>query len=488
MISDEILIAGEWRQGRGNEIVSTNPADGSTNCVVNAASLEDVEEAIQRCHVAAQDPNWRDMKPHLRAKILYAVARGIETHGEELAVLQTKDTGKCLAETKALVASAAGTFRFMGAALETLEGRLTPPRGDSLTMSIYEPLGVIAAITPWNSPIVSDAQKIAPALAAGNAVIIKPAEWTSLVSLRLARIILEAGLPTGVIAVLPGKGSTIGNAIVKHSLVKKVSFTGGTKTGRHIARLAAEKLMPVALELGGKSPTIVFPDANLDIAINGILYGMFSSTGQSCIAGSRLFVQRSIYQIFMEKLVAKTAQLKVGLPDDPATRVAPLVAFPHRDSVAAYVNLGREEGAEVLCGGYAPKGTPYDAGAFYMPTILSGVNNSARICQEEIFGPVLVALPFDSQEDLITQANDSVFGLACGIWTENYRTAYRIARKIEAGTVWINTYKQFSISTPFSGRKASGMGSEKGRDGIQAYMQQKSIYWGLNEEPIPWAG
>lgn len=487
MIRNEILVAGKWRKGAGAYIESVNPADGTSNAIINGADVNDVDESIRRAHEAATDSNWREMKPHVRASFLRAIADGIDSNAAELALLQTKDTGKCLTETRALVASAAGTFRYVGAALETIEDQLTPSRGDYLTMSVHEPLGVVGAITPWNSPIASDAQKIAPALAAGNAVVVKPAEWTSLVTLRLARIIEESGLPSGLVSVLPGPGSSISDSIVRHPLVKKVSFTGGTSTGRMIAHAAAEKLMPVTLELGGKSPTIVFPDADQDLAINGILYGIFSSTGQSCIAGSRLFVHRTIYDEFVSRLVERTRALKVGLPESPDTRIAPLVAFEHRESVARYVQIGIDEGAEVLCGGLAPTGDVYDQGAFYLPTVLHGVGNSARVCQEEIFGPVLVTLPFDSDADLIEQANDSVYGLACGIWTEDFRRAYRIGRAVDCGTIWVNTYKQFSASTPFSGAKDSGVGTEKGREGIRSYMQQKSIYWGTSKTPMAWA-
>jgi betaine-aldehyde dehydrogenase len=294
-------------------------------------------------------------------------------------------------------------------------------------------------------------------------------------------------VPKGVVSVVPGKGSVIGDAIVKHPLVKKVSFTGGTSTGRALARLAADKLMPVTLELGGKSPTIVFPDADLEHAINGVLYGIFSSSGESCIAGSRLFVHESIRKTFLERLVAKANALRVGDPEDPRTQMGPLITAKHRESIERYVQLGLEEGGKLLAGGERPKGGLFDRGWFYRPTVLDGLTNNARISQEEIFGPVLVAMPFRDEADLLEQANDSVFGLAAGIWTRDYKRAWRVARALETGTVWINTYKQFSISTPFSGIKDSGVGVEKGRLGILQYKHQKSLYWGLNEQPLPWA-
>jgi betaine-aldehyde dehydrogenase len=279
----------------------------------------------------------------------------------------------------------------------------------------------------------------------------------------------------------------IGDAITKHPLVKRVSFTGGTSTGKHIARIAADKMMPVSLELGGKSATMVLEDADLDHAVHGVLYGIFSSSGESCIAGSRLFVARKLYDGFLDKLASKAAALRVGDPADERTQMGPLITARHRETIESYVALGRSEGGQLLAGGKRPEGALYDKGNYYLPTILAGLKNSDRICQEEIFGPVLVAMPFDDEEDLLRQANDSVYALAAGIWTRDYQKAWRIGRAVQAGTVWINTYKQFSISTPFGGWRDSGLGREKGRLGIQQYMEQKAMYWGLNANPIAWA-
>jgi betaine-aldehyde dehydrogenase len=482
-----ILVGGEWRQGAGAAYATRYPADDSVNAELAAASLADTEEAVQAAHTAWQRPDWRGLKPHERAGILFKISSLIRSRAEELAQLQRRDNGKPITETRALVASAAGTFQFFAAACETNEEALTPSRGDFLTMSVHQPLGVVAAITPWNSPIASEAQKLAPALAAGNSVVLKPAEVTPLLALELGKICEEAGVPKGVVSVLPGKGSIVGDALVKHPLVRKVSFTGGTATGKHIARIAADKLMPVTLELGGKSPTIVFEDAELDHAVNGVLFGIFSSSGESCIAGSRLFVHRSIREKFLDLLVKKTKELRVGDPADVKTQMGPLITREHRESIERFVKLGLEEGGRLLAGGERPQGGGYDQGWFYKPTVLDGLKNNARIAQEEIFGPVLITLPFEGEEELIRQANDTVFGLAAGIWTRDYRRAWRVARRLEAGTVWINTYKLFSISTPFSGSKQSGIGVEKGRLGIQQYQQQKSLYWGLNEKPLPWA-
>jgi aldehyde dehydrogenase (NAD+) len=487
-VADEILVGGRWRPGRGALLEPVDPATGEVLARLHGATASDVDDAVAEGHGAAERPAWRDLLPHQRARYLHRIGELIDANAARLARLQTANTGKTLAETTALVASAAGTFRFFAAALETQESALTPPRGEYLTMSLHEPIGVVGAITPWNSPIASDAQKVAPALAAGNAVLLKPARWTPLVALAVGRLVTEAGLPPGLLSVLPGSGSEVGDAIVRHPGVGKVSFTGGTETGRTIGRQAADKIMPVTLELGGKSPTIVFPDADVEHALAGILFGIFSSSGQSCIAGSRVFVHESMYDGFVARLVERTRALRVGPGTDARTQVGPLVTAEHRDQVAAAVDLARAEGGRVLCGGAVPDDPALAGGSYYLPTVLGGLPNSARTCQREIFGPVAVVLPFRDERELVEQANDTVFGLACGIWTADYRRAWRVARAVKAGTVWVNTYKQLSISTPFSGTKESGIGVEKGRAGILGYSRQKSVYLGLNEQPLPWSG
>ncbi|MET7996717.1 aldehyde dehydrogenase [Amycolatopsis sp. NPDC005232] len=487
-VPDEILVGGRWRTGAGPVLEPVDPATGEVLARIHGASTADVEEAVAAGERAAADPAWRDLLPHQRARYLHRIAELIDANAEQLAGLQTANTGKTLTETRALVASAAGTFRFFAAALETHESALTPSRGEYLTMRVHDPIGVVGAITPWNSPIASDAQKVAPALAAGNAVLLKPARWTPLVALAVGRLATEAGLPAGLLSVLPGSGSEVGDAIVRHPGVGKVSFTGGTETGRTIGRYAAEKIMPVTLELGGKSPTIVFPDADVDHAVAGVLFGIFSSSGQSCIAGSRVFVHESIYDTFVPRLVEATQRLRVGPGTEPGTQVGPLVTVSHRDQVARMVDTARAEGGRVLCGGEVPDDPELARGSYYLPTVIDGLPNSARTSQEEIFGPVAVVLPFTDEDDLVVAANDTVYGLACGIWTADYRRAWRVGRAIQAGTVWVNTYKQLSVSTPFSGTKESGIGIEKGRQGILSYSRQKSIYFGLNERPLPWAG
>ncbi|WP_019652123.1 aldehyde dehydrogenase [Variovorax atrisoli] len=490
MISSELLpicIAGEWRLGGGDVYESLYPATGEPIARLRAASLADVEEAIAGADRAFRTSGWAQRLPHERAAVLHRVAQLIREEAESLAQKQRLDNGKPINETRNLVASAAGTFQFFAAALETLEETITPSRGAFVTMSVHEPMGVVAAITPWNSPVASEAQKLAPALAAGNAVVVKPAEVTPLMALELARICEKAGVPKGIVSVLPGRGSVIGDAITKHPLVKRVSFTGGTTTGRHIAHIAADKMMPVSLELGGKSPTMVLDDADLDHAVNGVLYGIFSSSGESCIAGSRLFVARGIYDEFLTRLAEGANALRVGDPASERTQMGPLITAKHREGIERYVELGVSEGGRIRTGGVRPHGDGYDRGYFYKPTIIEGLTNGARISQEEIFGPVLVAMPFDSEEELIAQANDSVYALAAGVWSRDFKRAWKLGRAVQAGTVWVNTYKQFSVSTPFGGWRDSGLGREKGREGIFQYMEQKSIYWGTNDQPLPWA-
>lgn len=483
---DSIYVGGRWTCGDGDIIESVDPSTGRVFATLHAATTDDVDTAVRNALTVAHCSGWASMLPHERAAVLHRIGNAVDINSDRIAALQTLDTGKTLTETRALAMSAANTFHYMAAAVETMDGALTTPRGPWTTMSTHEPMGVIGAITPWNSPIASDAQKIAPALAAGNAVVAKPPVWAPWVTLLLARLCDDAGLPAGLLSVIPGPGRTVGEALVRHPGVAKVTFTGGTSTGRHLAHVAADKLMPITLELGGKSPTIVFDDADIERALQGVLYGIFSSSGQSCIAGSRVFVHRSIFETFTNRLVERARKLRLGPGTDPRSDVAPMITRSHRDTVARMVDAAVDAGATVLCGGAVPTDGILADGAYYPPTVLTGVVNSDSICQEEIFGPVAVVLPFDDEDDLIAQANDSAYGLACGIWTENYRRALRTAKAIEAGTVWINTYKQFSISTPFTGLRDSGLGSEKGRDAVRQYSNQKSIYLDTSDSPIQW--
>jgi betaine-aldehyde dehydrogenase len=470
--------------GTAQEIISINPATGAEIARVTVTTLPELDAAVERAQHAFHHSGWKSLLPHKRALVLHAIADGLLLEKESLARLQMQDNGKPLGECRGMVESAIGTFRYYASVCETIEGDVTPSRGDYVSFTVLEPFGVVAAITPWNSPIMNDATKVAPALAAGNAVLLKPSEDSPLLAPELARIALSAGLPKDLLQVVQGRGADVGAALVAHPGIRMISFTGGTASGRAIARVAGDRLVPAALELGGKSPHVVFADANLEHAVAAVVAGIFGSAGQSCVAGSRLFIEASIYDEVLSAVVARAKSLRVALPDSEGVEMGPLASFHHRERVAAFVDRARSEGGRILCGGAAPTGGDYDHGAFYLPTVIDGLGPQAVACQEEAFGPVLVALPFKDEAELIAHANGTAFGLACGIWTESFKRAWRIGRALEAGSVWINTYKQSVTSTPFGGFKNSGIGREKGIDGLRMYAQVKSMYFGLHEQPL----
>lgn len=483
---EKFLIGDQWREGTAPPFESINPANGEVAAVVAQSSEADVEDAVRAARDAMAAPAWRDMPVHKRARLLSRMAELIDDEAESLAQLQTADNGKTIAESRFQSRMAADMFRYYAAVCETTESSVIPARGNYFSYSSFEPVGVVAAITPWNSPITLEAQKLAPALAAGNAIVMKSSEITPTVGLQYGRLALEAGFPPGILNVVTGFGATVGKPLVAHPDVAMVTFTGGTRSGREIAKAAAERLIPCTLELGGKSPNIVFDDANLDEALAGMLFGIFSNSGQSCIAGSRILVQASIYDAFVERLVQATRQLRVGSPMDAATAVAPVASFAHRENIERFIREGVAEGARLLCGGDRPSGGFYDRGAFINPAILEANNRASTIVHEEIFGPVACVMRFENEEDLYELANNTVYGLACGIWTTDYRRAMRAGARIKAGTVWVNTYKVAEVNVPFGGVKQSGIGRECGIQGMREYMVQKSTYFGLNTEPLPW--
>ena len=470
-----------------NQLISINPADGQEVGRVQLTSLDELQQVVERAHGAYENSGWKERLPHQKSEVLRKIADGLLAKKEFLANLQMKDNGKPLAECRSMVDYAVGAFRYYASAIETLETEVTPPRGDYVSMTVLEPFGVVAAITPWNSPIMNDATKVAPALAAGNAVILKPSEESPLLAPELAKIALEAGLPEGLLQVVQGFGHDLGSALVEHPHVRMVTFTGGTNTGRLIGEAAGRKIIPVALELGGKSPHIVFEDADLEHAVAAVVSGIFGSAGQSCVAGSRLFVQESVYEQVLTAVVERTKNIIVGAPDMNGVEVGPLASFEHRERVKQFVERARKEGGSILCGGQEPDDERLKQGAYYLPTIIEGLSNQSLTCQEEAFGPVLVVLPFKDETDLIKQANDTDFGLACGIWSQDFKKAWRVGRALEAGSVWINTYKQSVTTTPFGGFKDSGIGREKGLNGLKIYTQTKSMFFGLHKNPLPLA-
>jgi betaine-aldehyde dehydrogenase len=474
-----MLIDGHWLHDTDAKLSSVNPATGAVNHEVAAATADHVDRAVHAAARAAAAPAWRNLLPHVRAGLLRKMGNLITEHGERFARAQMIENGKVWSECTAQAKSAAAIFHYYAGVCESLGSEVTPPRGAYLSLTVHEPYGVVGAITPWNSPLTMEAQKVAPAIAAGNAVILKPSEITPSPALELGRVGLEAGLPPGILNVLPGTGAQAGAALVEHPGVRMVSFTGGTASGRRIAAVAAAKLMPVALELGGKSPHIVFADADIEAAVAQVAGGIFEGSGQSCVAGSRLFVERPVHARVVERLLAIARGLKIDMPDAAGAQMGPIASFQQRTRIAGMVDAARAAGADILCGGRVPDDEHLAKGAFYLPTLVAGIDNRADIAQQEIFGPVLCVLPFDDEDDLIARANDSAYGLAAGIWTRDFPKAWRVARRLEAGTVWINTYKQLSISTPFGGFKESGVGREKGANGMRLYQQSKGIYVGL---------
>ncbi|WP_306155160.1 aldehyde dehydrogenase [Roseovarius sp. MMSF_3281] len=472
----DLLIAGRPAAGDGPPLDVTNPATGALLGRVGTSSPKQVAAAVAAGRDTLIQTNWAERPPHERARVLTRAADEIERQADHLADLQMSENGKTRQESRAQAMSAADIFRYYAAVCECSEESMPPARGDYFTMQVYEPVGVVAALTPWNSPLTMGAQKIAPALAAGNAVVLKAAETTSFVTLALGQCVVEAGLPKGLLSVVTG-GRETAVALVEDPGIGLISFTGGTATGQSIARGAADRLVPLILELGGKSPHIVFADADLEAAARAVANGIFGGTGQSCVAGSRLFVQASVADRFLDLLIEAAGAMTLGPPSDPSSVIGPLSSFAHRDRVEAFVKSGIDAGGEILFGGCRPEGEVYAQGAYFQPTIIGGLDNNSTVAQEEIFGPVLCFMTFEDETDLIAAANDSAYGLAAGIWTDSYRRAWRVARALEAGTIWINTYKQLSIAAPFGGFKLSGLGREKGLQGMRAYQQMKSLYF-----------
>lgn len=473
------LIGDQWIVGAGAPLTSVFPADGSVFAELSTATEDDVDRAVATAAKAQRDPKWRNMPPQERAGLLLKIADLTAARAEDLARRQMHENGKPISECRAQAASIASTFRYFASACEAATTDTPAARGNYWNTVIYQPYGVVAAITPWNSPLTMEVQKLAPALAAGNAVILKPSEVTPTIGLEFGRICLEAGLPPGIVNVLTGTGQVVGQALAKHDGVRMISFTGGTANGRYLAKVAAERLIPIALELGGKSPHIVFSDAQIEKAVDAVIGGIFEGAGQSCVAGSRLFVEKPILDRFLDRLVAKTRGLRIAHPERAESQVGPIASFAHRERVEEFVQSARNDGGDILTGGRRPASSELAKGAFYEPTIVAGLTMRAKVCREEIFGPVLCVLPFDGEEDVIAQANDTAYGLACGIWTDNYQRAWRVATAIDAGTVWINTYKTLSMAMPFGGFKDSGLGREKGIGGMRLYQQSKGMFWGL---------
>jgi len=473
----ELFINGEWTAPESGETLATeNPATEETLGAIAAATSGDVDRAVVAAKAALNGDWGGKISPRERGRIMWRIADRLEERIDEFALVETLDNGKPIFESRYVdVPTVIECLRYYAGWTDKISGETLPVSGPFVhAYTRREPVGVVAAITPWNFPMIQAIWKIAPALACGNTIVHKPATYTSLTALKFAELAHEAGLPAGVLNVVTGRGSQVGEALVRHPGVNKVSFTGSTEVGRGIMRDAAETIKRVTLELGGKSPNIVFADADIDAAVKGAYNGIFY--GEVCAAGSRLFVERAIHDELIEKLVARTRRLVPADPLDPKTRMGALVSAKQRETVLGYVEVGKNEGAEVAIGGEAAN--VEGRGYFMQPTILDGVSNEMRVAQEEIFGPVLVVIPFDDAEEAVALANDSIYGLAAGVWTRDIGKAHSVAARLEAGTVWINQYNWYDSAGAFGGYKQSGFGRELGRQALDHYTETKTVYVG----------
>lgn len=473
-----LYIDGRWCSPAGGEwLDSVDPCSGRAWCRIPRGTVQDVEQAVEAAQRAFISPAWSRMSPTQRGALLRRLGDLIAANADRLAQVETRDNGKLLAEMRAQLRYVPQWFYYFGGLADKVEGAVFPiDKPDMLTFSQREPYGVVAAITAWNSPLLLAAYKLAPALAAGNTVVLKPSEHASASSLEFAELVARADFPPGVVNVVTGLGSEIGDALTGHRDVAKIAFTGSEATGRRINQVAAADFKSVTLELGGKSANIVFADANLDNAANGAIAAIFAASGQSCVAGSRLLVQDAIYDEFLARVLALARTIKVGDPMDPATHVGPVATQVQFEKVRSYLEIARREGARCLLGGGPCTPQGFEQGWFIEPTIFGDVDNRRRIAQEEIFGPVLSVVRFKDEDEAIAIANDSRYGLAAGVWTEDVRRAVRVSRQLQVGTVWVNTYRAISYMTPFGGRRMSGLGRENGADAINEYLQVKSVW------------
>ncbi len=474
----KLFIGGKWVEAQsGKTFPTVNPATGETITLIAEGGERDADAAVQAARKAFESGPWAEMAAADRGKILWKIGDLIDKHNEELGELETLDNGKPIFESRQVdMPMVAEVFRYYAGWATKIHGETVPVRGPFLNYTLREALGVVAAIVPWNFPLLLASWKIGPALAAGNTVVLKPASWTPLTALRFGEICQEAGLPDGVVNIVTGPGSTMGKALVRHPGVDKVAITGETRTGQEILRDSADTLKRVTLELGGKSPNIVFADADLEAAVRGATIGIFYGKGEVCAAGSRLFVEKKIKDEFMQKLVERVRKMQPGDPLDPKTRFGALVHERQMQTVLGYIEKGKAEGAKLVAGG-ARAG---DQGCFVQPTVFDGVTNEMTIAREEIFGPVLATIEFGDVEAAVEQANQTQYGLAAAVWTRDIGKAHRVARRLKAGTVWINTYNNYDPAAAFGGYKMSGYGRELSMHALEHYTQVKSVWVNLS--------
>jgi aldehyde dehydrogenase (NAD+) len=472
----ELYIDGQpAKPASGLYFSSDNPYTGEIWASVARGAATDVDRAVGAAKAAL--PVWNALKPSERGRLMIKLADLVEARAEQLAASEVRDNGKLFAEMLPQVRMVGDWFRYYGGLADKLEGSVIPTgKPNMFTFTRHEPLGVVGLITPWNSPLLLLAHKLSTALAAGNVAVVKPSEFTSASTIEFAELFAMAGFPPGVINVVTGFGSEAGAALVAHPGVAKVAFTGSEMGGQRINEAAARDFKHVALELGGKSPNIVFADADQEAAVVGAIAGIFAASGQTCIAGSRLLLERSIHDRFVEQLVNVASRAQIGDPMLPGTHVGPVATQPQFEKVLQYIGIAKAEGARCILGGGVYEGPGARGGRFVSPTIFTGVNNQMRIAREEVFGPVLAVIPFDTEEEAFEVANDTPYGLAAGVWTSDIGRALRASERLQAGTVWVNTYRIGGSSTPFGGYKRSGLGREGGIDAIKEWVNTKTVW------------
>jgi acyl-CoA reductase-like NAD-dependent aldehyde dehydrogenase len=487
--SYRLMIDGQLLDARSGKTFDTvSPSTNRTIGRVADGGIEDAERAIEAARRAFDGGSWPKWTPLERKRALDRIATILRERLEEIARLETMNCGKIIVESRNDVIASANCFEYYGSLALHIAGEQLPMNGPLLDYTIREPYGVCAQIVPWNFPLLMCAWKVAPALAAGNTVVLKPASATPLTALLLGQICLEAGIPNGVVNVVTGPGGIVGEALAVSPLVDKVAFTGETATGTRIMQLAAGTIKKVSLELGGKSPNIIFPDAPLDEAVNGALFSIFANSGQRCTARTRLFLHKQIHDEFLSQLVAKAKLIKVGDPLDWNTQMGPVISKQQQERVLSYCSIAVNEGADLLTGGRKVEDRELADGNFVEPTIFGAVRSDMTLAQEEVFGPILAVIPFDDEDELVRMANSTVYGLAATIWTRDIKRAHTLARRLQAGNVSINYPTVNPPEAPFGGFKQSGIGRELGPHGLELYTQVKNVVVNLNPEPFDWYG
>jgi len=486
----QMFINGEWVDAAsGQSFESLNPYTGQAWAMIPDGQEQDVDRAVEAARQALDHPDWKRMPPMQRGHLLRRFADLLQEHAEHLGHVETRDNGKLIREMLGQARALPSYYYYYAGLADKILGDTIPLENTSVfNYTLREPVGVVGIITPWNSPLLILSFSLAAALATGNTVVVKPSEHTSASTLEFAKLVQEAGFPPGVFNVVTGFGKMAGGALVRHPGVNKIVFTGGAETGKVIAQLAASHITPVLLELGGKSPNIIFDDATMPNAVNGCIAGIFAASGQTCIAGSRLFLHAKVHDAFVERLVERTKRIKLGDPSSMASEMGPMATTDQLHKVQGFVDGAINDGAELVYGGKRPDAPELRQGWFFMPTIFDGVRNDMDLAQEEVFGPVLGVLKFHDEEELIALANQTRYGLAAGIWTNDIKRAHRVARDLKAGTVWINTYRAVSYASPFGGYKQSGYGREMGLEAIREFTQVKSVWVDLADTvPDPFA-